>query len=134
MADSELVKEWFKYADEYFFTAKKIFEEFYPQPFNIICYHCQQAAEKYIKGVSVYFDNEVVKTHDLLKLCDDISNKVDASSIVDACSALTPYGVHSRYPQEIAADEKTTQAALLDAQKVKVWAEQVIGAESLQNR
>ena len=37
-----------------------------PVPVEIICYHCEQAAEKLLKAVLVAADVEPPKTHDLI--------------------------------------------------------------------
>ena len=34
-------------------VARHLYETYRPQPLEIICYHCQQAAEKAIKAVIV---------------------------------------------------------------------------------
>lgn len=38
-----------------------------PLPVEIICYHCEQAAEKFLKATLVQFDREPPKTHDLTR-------------------------------------------------------------------
>ena len=40
-----------------------------PVPVEIICYHCEQAAEKMLKGTLAQFGMEPPKTHDLIQLC-----------------------------------------------------------------
>ncbi|WP_200800676.1 HEPN domain-containing protein [Carboxydothermus pertinax] len=35
-----------------------------PKPSNIICYHCQQSAEKYLKGFIALNGGQILKTHD----------------------------------------------------------------------
>ncbi len=37
---------------------------------DLLCYHCQQAAEKYLKALQLHFGQEVKKTHDLEILLD----------------------------------------------------------------
>ena len=37
---------------------------------DLVCYHCQQAAEKYLKALLVYHGLVVRKTHDLEELID----------------------------------------------------------------
>ena len=59
MAEEEFVAEWFRYAFMDFDNAKFLFENRYPPPLEIICYHCQQSAEKYLKGILVSFDIEL---------------------------------------------------------------------------
>lgn len=40
----------------------------HPMPIGIICYHCQQSAEKYLKGFLVLHGMSPPKTHDLNQL------------------------------------------------------------------
>lgn len=50
----------------------------HPIPIEIICYHCQQSAEKYLKGYLVFYGMIPPKTHDLdelCKLCTKSNNK-----------------------------------------------------------
>ena len=42
----ESFSEWLRYANMDLDAAKFLFENQYPKPLEIICYHCQQAAEK----------------------------------------------------------------------------------------
>ena len=71
MVDLQIVKEWLDKADEDFrFAQDNLAEgsEFYPQ----ICFHFQQAAEKYLKAFVVAHDLKFEKQHDLvflLKTC-----------------------------------------------------------------
>ena len=44
-----------------------------PLPVEIICYHCEQAAEKFLKATLVQFDREPPKTHDLIFQCEEYS-------------------------------------------------------------
>lgn len=73
MAESEFVKKWLQKADEDFeYAVSSLREElnFFPQ----ICWHFQQAAEKYLKAYIVAFDLEFKKIHDLtalLKICEN---------------------------------------------------------------
>ena len=42
-------KQWLDMADMDLGVAKYLMENYYPKPLEIICYHCQQAAEKPLK-------------------------------------------------------------------------------------
>lgn len=44
------VQQWFTFAQKDLAVAKHLRDTFYPEPMEIICYHCQQAAEKAIKA------------------------------------------------------------------------------------
>jgi HEPN domain-containing protein len=68
---------------------------------EIVAFHCQQAAEKYLKALLVRRQVEFPKTHDIGKLLDLVAT-VDAGiagSLRDA-DALTPFGVEARYPSD----------------------------------
>ena len=39
-------------------------------PWDTVCFHCQQAAEKYLKTVLVTLDEEIPRIHDLELLLD----------------------------------------------------------------
>ena len=36
---------------------------------EIVCFHCQQAIEKYLKGYLIYISGELHEGHSLIKLC-----------------------------------------------------------------
>ena len=42
---------WIEFAKTDLGVAKHLDEQYYPKPLEIICYHCQQAAEKAIKAI-----------------------------------------------------------------------------------
>ena len=66
---------------------------------NAIAFHCQQAAEKYLKAFLVWNQVAFPKTHDLEDLLDLVAptDKLLAASLRDVI-VLTPYGVEIRYP------------------------------------
>ena len=65
-----------------------------PVPVEIICYHCEQAAEKMLKGTLAQFGMEPPKTHDLIQLCKlCMERDPQCEQLADACAELTPYGV-----------------------------------------
>lgn len=67
MPDDRLIREWIAKADEDLAFARVNFEEgrnYYAQ----ICFHFQQAAEKYLKAVVVANNLEFRKIHDLVAL------------------------------------------------------------------
>jgi HEPN domain-containing protein len=96
----EMVLQWLEKAAADFGAAEQLraqsgrFRE-------IIAFHCQQAAEKYLKALLVRHQIEFPKTHDIAKLLDRLAtvNPSIAESLRDA-DALTPFGVEVRYPSE----------------------------------
>jgi HEPN domain-containing protein len=92
-----------------------------PLPLEIICFHCQQAAEKYLKGYLVYKGVENVPyTHDLdllSDMCLDIDERF--ADIEEACGVLTQYGVQPRYPHDMGLHKCDVQEALEYAQQIR---------------
>ena len=60
-----LVYEWIKYSDMDLAAAKHIHKNMYPVPLEIVCYHCQQSAEKILKAFLIYSGSKPAKVHDL---------------------------------------------------------------------
>ena len=48
------VKQWLDYAAQDLGVAWHLFENYHPKPLEIVCYHCQQSAEKAIKAATIY--------------------------------------------------------------------------------
>lgn len=70
---------------------------------EIVGFHCQQAAEKYLKALLTRYQIEFPKTHDikaLLQLASSACGSI-GDSLSDA-SWLTPFGVELRYPGDTA--------------------------------
>lgn len=95
-----LVLQWLEKADADFDAAEQLcaqrgrFRE-------IVAFHCQQAAEKYLKALLVRHQIEFPKTHDIAKLLERLAtvNASNAESLRDA-EVLTPFGVDVRYPSD----------------------------------
>ena len=112
-------KEWFKYAERDLESAKFLIK-MYPLPLEIICYHCEQSAEKYLKGYLILKQNNVEKTHDL-GLLNKKCLLVEPSfvEIEDECLELIPYGVQVRYPYELEVNEQDMKSAVTCAEKIQ---------------
>lgn len=94
-------EEWFRKADNDIKAAQIIIKEEQP-PTDTICFHCQQSAEKYLKGYFTKKAQEFLKSHDLdylLKLCVDIDKRF--SRYREAALILNKYGIEPRYPADI---------------------------------
>ena len=93
----------------------------HPVPIEIICYLCQQSAEKYLKGLLVLHGTNPPKTHDLDELCKLCCLQVSGAiaDVADQCSDLTAYGVQPRYPMGSMLEEQDMQLALGSARTVR---------------
>lgn len=68
-------------------------------PLDTAIYHCQQAAEKALKGWLAWRGLAVVKTHDLVRLLEDAADdQPDFAKFEEAADILTPYVSAFRYP------------------------------------
>jgi len=108
-------------------TANHLDKTLYPKPMEIICYHCQQCAEKYLKALTEYLGKEIEKTHDLGNLATTISETLEVpQSVLVSCAKLTQYGVKIRYPQEFEMSENHVKAAIADMENVRTWCKEQI--------
>ena len=127
MAKQETINQWLKIANMDLESAKILMKNMYPAPFEIICYHCQQAAEKFLKTISISLGMEVVKTHDILKVLDQYVNQIEIpQEIVVIAGTLTQFATKTRYPEIIEVDENQAKLAIAQAEKVKEWTEKII--------
>lgn len=93
-----LVKLWFKKAESDFRTIENNLKSEDP-PTDAVCFHAQQAIEKYLKGALVYFGKHITKTHDLVSLVTSISGHIpEVSAMEDRLDEISHYGVEVRYP------------------------------------
>jgi len=104
----EITKEWLQKADEdYGFASSSMeFTEYYAQ----ICFHFQQAAEKYLKAFIVSYKLNFRPVHNLLELLRICSQAYpDMKQLEKACQFLNPFYIDSRYPVHwpVAYDKNT---------------------------
>lgn len=119
MPDKEFVSEWMRYATSDWRVARHSIEDLWPRETEISAWHCQQCAEKVLKAFLIANDVDPPKTHnleDLYELCKNID--IIFSEVKLDCQRINPYGVASRYPNEIAADETIAKPLVGRAQKV----------------
>jgi HEPN domain-containing protein len=97
MTKAALVTEWMAYANTDLETARYL-TGMHPEPTEIICFHCQQAAEKALKAYLVQCDIRPPKTHDLFELISLCSISTLVPKLRDHASTLNDYSVIARYP------------------------------------
>jgi len=89
-------------------------------PFDTVCFHAQQAAEKYLKALLTFMGIPFRRTHDLaeLLLLFPTGSKVPAA--VGDLSELTDAAVAVRYPDDSAEyDRELAEELVSVAHKVK---------------
>jgi HEPN domain-containing protein len=121
MVDTKIVEEWISKADEDFefaFLNLKEGRTFFAQ----ICFHFQQASEKYLKAYIIAHELEFRKIHDLsllLKICS--SKDPSLSQVREDCEYLAPFYVDTRYPVHWPTNFsfQETQKALQSASRIR---------------
>lgn len=97
---NDLVKEWLKKSQHDLETAKVILAH-KPELTDTICFHCQQAVEKTLKGYLVYLNIPFKKTHSLAYLLDLINDKEKIpENIYEQSELLENYAIEIRYPDD----------------------------------
>jgi len=117
----KIAQEWFDIAEMDLSSAKYL-QNMHPVPIEIICYHCQQSSEKFLKGFLALNEHEIQKTHDLVllnKLCRTYDEKF--VEIEEASLRLTDYGVVVRYPYPMDLNKSDMNLAIKDAERVKAF-------------
>ena len=98
-----------------------------PLPLEIICYHCQQSAEKYLKGYIALNGGDILRTHDLTilnKICRKYTETF--KELEEDCIELVDYGVHVRYPFHIDLEEYDMKKALESAHNIENFIRNII--------
>jgi len=83
------------------------------EPLNdMVCFHCQQCGEAYLKAMLTEARLEFPKTHDLGHLLQlACARWPDAASLASMANSLTPYAVEVRYPGRM-PDERSCREAV----------------------
>ena len=117
--ETKTVLEWFYFADADYDSAL-ILNSAHRKHDAIICYHCQQAVEKYLKAFLCYNGVIPPKIHVLEILCA-MCSEFDSSfdNIARDCAYLSPFAVHARYPLEMEITSSNTVKSLEIVQKIK---------------
>ncbi len=87
---------------------------------DIVCFHCQQCAEKYLKAMLVLLGVAFPKTHDIRLLLDLIPSRFPLNLSRERVVPLNRYVIEGRYPgdwEPIPLEE--AKLALAAAKEVK---------------
>lgn len=91
-------REWKAKADGDLRSARTLLELDPPET-DAVAFHCQQAAEKYLKALLVALGVDPPRTHDLGVLRELASDRYpEVEDLQEACDYLTPFVVQVRYP------------------------------------
>jgi len=113
------VIEWIQIADDDLYSAKTL-NESVRKPYEIICYHCAQATEKYLKSYLAYNDIIPQKTHNLLFLLEICVEKDNCFEIIRTeCGLLNRFTNEIRYPHRIEIKEEDVNYSISAVEQIK---------------
>jgi len=120
MVDKETVQEWLDKGNDDLRVAEYILTMHHPTPDEIICFHCQQSAEKHLKSFLVLHDIEPPKIHnlkELMEMCEK-QNK-NFNTLLPQLIVLNKYSVLPRYPNELDITDVDVKVAISYAKTVQ---------------
>ncbi|MEA1992785.1 MAG: HEPN domain-containing protein [Euryarchaeota archaeon] len=119
----EIVLRWMQKAENDLKIVEQLIES-EDAPADMLCFHCQQAVEKYLKAYLTWVDLRVRKTHDLetiLNLCIKKDKKFEKLK-KKRISELTIYATEVRYPEEfIESTGEDVRESYQMAKEVKIF-------------
>ena len=108
---AELVAEWVRKAEEDWIALARLRRGGLAAVADVVAFHCQQSAEKYLKALIQHEGGEPPRTHQLGTLLDRLATaRPEIEELRDPCERLAPYAVHFRYPGEQAREEDAAEA------------------------
>ncbi len=107
-------REWVAKAEEDFLAASTLHRPRKKPLPNTVCFHAQQAVEKYLKARLEEAGQVVPRTHDLLHLLN-LASTVEPlwSAYTATFSLLVSYAVQTRYPGASATKGDARQAMVI---------------------
>ncbi len=124
-----ITAEWVGKAEEDYAAARHLSRKRKSPVPGIVCFHCQQRAEKYLKALLVEVGIRFPKTHDLLALLKLLTTAAPfLAAYRDQLELLNDYAVEFRYPSEAATDEDAT-TALVSCRAVRAEIRRCLGLD-----
>src|SRR5208337_3461203 len=114
----KLTAEWISKAEADLAVVKQI-KDAKPPLHDPLCFHCQQAGEKYLKAMLQELGLSIPRTHDLLELVDLLlPHDTTLKSLRRPARSLRKYAVEYRYPG-LRATRRQADTAQRHAQELR---------------
>jgi HEPN domain-containing protein len=113
--------DWLSLANDDLAAAEFLAANMRPVPVQIVCFHCQQAGEKYLKGyLSAKLSDEPPYIHDLARL-GVLCEKYDPafSHLKNAAYLLSEFVTKTRYDRGIYPTEDEMKNGLVCAKQIR---------------
>ena len=97
-----------------------------------LCYHAQQATEKSLKAVLIYYSASVPRTHNIGTLIDLLEGYTEITESIRDIAILTEYAVSSRYPgfsEPVNRDDYDLALQLAD--RCFLWTKSIIDSKNI---
>jgi HEPN domain-containing protein len=132
MAKRRLVLAWFAKSESDLQAATTLITGERTQR-DVGVYHCQQAAEKAIKGLLTLHDLQFPKTHDLEILVGLLEPAIpECSHFARHAALLTPYATEFRYPGDVFEPSAADAAQALElAEEIQAFLRRASGFTAL---
>ena len=124
MNNDDLVRAWFDKASSDLRNAEIILAaDPDDMPTDTVCFHCQQAAEKYLKGFLTSRDMEYPLSHSLKALVEKaMARDQTFKQILEKAESLSPYAVTIRYPDDFRMPSREeAEDAFVIAREIKTF-------------
>lgn len=126
---NELVREWVEKAEGDVRTSEREVRATEGPNWDAVCFHAQQAGEKYLKAVLQHQGIPFSRTHDLAALLQLLpGGQSEWDSLRDGVEWLSAFAVEVRYPGE-SATEEAAQKAVEIMRQLRVRLRQALGFE-----
>lgn len=96
----DAIRRWMEKAEHDVEAARRIMARTEDCPYDTVCFHCQQAVEKYLKALLTFHGIQAPRTHNLVTLYGLLPSDARLPVPFDEFKALTPYAIEARYPDD----------------------------------
>ncbi len=127
MPEAVLIAEWIQKAEDDYENALYLLRRRKRPSPAMVCYLCQQSAEKYLKAFLMKHNVDFERTHNLKDLNESCA-KLDGSFdfITDWLKVLNPYATETRYPGR-AFEIKEAREAVATAKQIRKFIRPKLG-------
>jgi HEPN domain-containing protein len=121
-----ITREWLYKAEEDRNAARRL-SDLRPPFHSIVCFHCQQAVEKFLKGLLQERGQRVPKIHDLKEILDRLLPYYPTlKPLRRSVKPLTDFAVEFRYPGA-KANKRRAVTALKTVERVRSEVRRCLG-------
>ena len=94
-AVAEMMRRWVRKADNDLLAVQRLLDSGGGCPYDVACYHCEQAAERYLKAILTSCATHAPKTHDIGHLADLLPPDCRLPLPREDLEYLSAYGIDS---------------------------------------